>query len=350
MMKVPVSNLEVGMKLARDVVLKDGKVLLLRGFTLKNKYIEKLSAFNVDHVYVEKERAPLDSIKEEKIYTEAFGNVRRVMENIRIGDKLDAGIMKQTVHEIVAHVLNHDIAFMSLTGIRDIDNYTFLHCVDVCIYSAVAAKALNLSQDDIVEVALAGLLHDIGKCKIPLEILNKPGKLTNEEFNVMKHHALYGMEIIRNTPGLSEKTARIVSQHHEKWDGTGYPFKLKGNDIDYLSRIVSISDVFDALSADRVYRKRFLPHEAAEYLLSNCETQFDPKILNVFVSQIAVYPEDTVVMLNTGEIGRVLFSKGCHAMRPTVSVITRKDGPPIFRPYVVNLADHPSIMIVDIIS
>lgn len=117
---------------------------------------------------------------------------------------------------MVQHLLNDDMVFMTLTGIRDIDNYTFLHSVDVCIYSVVTAKALGMNYDEIQELALAAILHDVGKCKIPLSILNKPDKLTYEEFEMMKRHTLYGLEIVNRLPGLNQKIGRIICQHHER--------------------------------------------------------------------------------------------------------------------------------------
>lgn len=350
MQELLISQLKEGMKLAKDVILKDGRLLLLKGFTIKPRYIQKLKAYKVEKVLVEDELVPVDTIAEERIYEDAFTNIKTVMDCVRTGEKADIETLRATVDDMVHYILNDDMVFMCLTGIRDIDNYTFLHCVDVCIYSVITAKALNMSLDEIKEVAMAAILHDIGKCKIPLEILNKPDKLSEEEFFIIKNHAIYGMDILKNTPGLATRISKIVCQHHEKWDGTGYPLGLKNFDIDRSARIVAVADVYDALTANRVYRKRYMPHEAAEYLMAQSELHFDPKILKVFIDSIAVYPQDIVVMLNTGEIAKVLPARGIHSMRPKVSVITKKDGPPILDPYVIDLKANPTVFIVDIIS
>jgi putative nucleotidyltransferase with HDIG domain len=339
-----------GMKLARDVILDDGRILLLEGFTIKPRYLKKLEAHHIPHIFVEDDHIPLEEISEEYIYGDAFNNIKDIMECVRSGKKADIECLKETVNTMVQYIINDDTVFMTLTGIRDIDNYTFLHSVDVCIYSIITGKAMNLPDEQIKDLALAAILHDIGKCKVPLSILNKPGKLTKEEFEVMKRHTLSGMEIVSQLPGLNKKIARIVYQHHEKWDGSGYPLGIKGEDTEIESRIVSISDVYDALTADRVYRKRYMPHEAAEYLMSQNESQFEPQLLKCFIDSIAVYPKDVVVLLNTGEIARVLPSKGMYSMRPMVSVITRKDGPPVLDPYEIDLRFNPTVFVVDIIS
>lgn len=351
MLKKSVKSLKPGMRLAKDVIADDGRILLLKGFVIKPRYIQRLSAYNVDYVYVEEQRVPLKHIDEELIYEDVFCNIKSVMESARLDKPLDIKALRETVYELVRQILNNDTMFMALTGIRDIDNYTFLHSVDVCIYSVITAKALQMPLQDIRDLAFAAILHDIGKCKIPLEILNKPGKLTDEEFFIIKNHTIYGMEIAKHTPDLSARIPKIICQHHEKWDGTGYPVGLKSFDIDRMARIISIADVYDALTANRIYRKRRMPHEAAEYLMSQSGQHFDPYILQTFINNIAIYPENLVVMLNTGEIARVLSSsRGLLSMRPIVSVITRKDGPPVLDPYIVDLQKNPTVFIVDIIS
>ncbi|NLM11633.1 MAG: HD-GYP domain-containing protein [Clostridiaceae bacterium] len=350
MKKVTLDKLEPGMKLAKDIILDDGRFLLLKGFTLKERYLEKIRLYDIPYVYVENEIEKIEYFSEEVIYSETYHTVKNVMKAVRKGDDVDVGSIKETVSEIVQSIINNDNVFMKLTGIRDIDNYTYLHSVDVCIYSLIAGKTMNLSAEELNNLALGAILHDIGKCKIPLNILNKPARLTESEYELIKKHSEYGYEIVKRTPGLNDEIANIVLHHHEHWDGDGYPHGLKGDEIDLLSRIVAIADVYDALTADRVYRKRFMPHEAAEYIIANSGTQFDSQIIRVFIDSIAVYPADIIVMLNTGEIARVVESKGPPSIRPKVMVIARKKGPPVFEPYLIDLAKNPGISIVDIIS
>ena len=349
MKKVTVDELKPGMKLAKDIILSDGRFLLLKGFTLKERYIDKIRLYDIPYVYVEKEVEKVQYFNEEIIYSETFHNVNNIMKSVRNGGSIDVSSVKSTVSKIVQSIFNNDNVFMKLSGIRDIDNYTYLHSIDVCIYSIIAGKSLNLLPDMLNNLALGALLHDIGKCKIPPEILNKPAKLSESEFEIMKKHTEYGYDILRKTPGLSEDVARIALNHHEHWDGAGYPRGLKGEEIDLLSRIVAIADVYDALTADRVYRRRFMPHKAVEYLISNSRAQFDPQILNIFMDNIAVYPPDIIVMLSTGEIGKVVKSKGPPSIRPKIMVIARKEGPPVYEPYEVDLARNPEVSIIDII-
>lgn len=351
MVKIPVSELKPGMRLAKDVYLNDGKLLLLAGFIIKSRYIRKLELFEIPYVYIhESEETPLVDISEEKVYSEAFNTIKSVMSTVREGKDLNVHVVKETVNDIVQKVINNESVFMQLTGIRDIDSYTFLHSVDVCIYSVVTGKNLGLSQTELTELGIGAVLHDIGKCKIPLEILMKPGKLTEEEFHIMKLHSVYGHEIINNTNGLSRRIANIACQHHEKWDGTGYPLGLSTYQIDKFSRIVTAADIYDALTADRVYRKRDLPHEAAEYIVGNSSILFDPEIASVFIKNIAIYPEGCIVLLNSGEIASVIEANRNMAVRPKVTVIARKEGPPVLQPYVLDLMKELDVFIIDILS
>jgi len=353
MKKVTVSELQPGMVLAKDVYNhEDGRLLLLKGFSLKPRYITKLESLGITYVYINEEAIPVteEEIGEEKIYSEAFTTIRNVLTSVRDGESIEVAPVKETVDEIVHKIINNESVFMQLTGIRDIDNYTFHHSVDVCIYSVITGKAIGLSTEELTVLGIGAILHDIGKCKVPTEILLKPGKLTDDEFMVMKLHTIYGYEIIYNSDGLSKQIANIACQHHEKWNGAGYPAGIKENQIDTLARIVSVADVYDALTADRCYRKKDLPHEAAEFVMGNSGTLFDPDLAKAFIKNIQVYPDGCMVLLNTGEIGSVIDASKNMALRPKLKIIARKEGPPIFDPYIIDLVANPSVFIVDVLS
>ncbi|MGE5472832.1 MAG: HD-GYP domain-containing protein [Ignavibacteriales bacterium] len=355
MRKIPVSELNQGMILAKDVYNhEDGRLLLLKGFAMQQRYINKLNSLGILYVYIDDE-APLTIIEdrnEEEVYNEAFSTIKDVLTTVTEGGTLQVAPVRDTVDDIVGKVINNDSVFTQLVGMKDIDNYTFHHSVDVCVFSVITGKSMGLSVEELTELGMGAILHDIGKCKVPLQILNKPGKLTEEEFLTMKLHSIYGFEIIRNTNGLSSRIASIACQHHEKWNGTGYPSGLRDNQIDLLARIVGISDVYDALTADRCYKRKSLPHEAAEFVIANAGTMFDPELAKIFVNNITIYPEGTMVILNTGEIGSVIKTdqQGAMGLRPKVNVISRKEGPPIFEPYIVDLSANKDLFIVDIIN
>lgn len=350
--KIALQDVKSGMKLAKDVFLEDGRILLMSGFILKPRFIHKLETFKIPFIFIEdiKYEEPSEHISEEKIYTEAFSTIKNVLNSVREGKDIDSVAVKSTVDDIVAHIINDESVFMQLTGIRDIDTYTFFHSVDVCIYALITGKHLGMEKKELTELGISSILHDIGKCKIPLSILSKPEQLTQEEFQVMKTHTQLGYEIICNTSGLSKTVANVALQHHEKWDGSGYPLGIVSDNIDLHSRIVTISDIYDALTADRVYKKRYMPHVAAEYLLSYSFRKLDPNLTNVFLKNIALYPEGIVVLLNTGEVGTVIDSNLAMTMRPKIRIIARKEGPPIMEPYELDLMKAYDVFIKDILT
>jgi len=349
MVTLPLSEVKPGMKLAKDVILSDGRLLLMAGFYIKPIYLRKLEAFNITHITVEDTTyTPIDENEEEKVYNHARDTIKNIFTLVREGRNADMAEVEVTVRKILDNVISNETVMLQLTGIRDIDNYTFLHSVDVCIYSTILGKKLGYNEEHLMDLGMGSILHDIGKCRVPMHILQKPDKLTNEELAEMQRHAAYGYEIIKNIYGMNSKIARVAFQHHEKWDGTGYPLGLSSTMIDPFSRIVSLADVYDALTSDRVYKKRTLPHIAADYIKRNSGILFDPYIVELFVENIAAYGEGTVVLLSTGEVGSVIGEKGSRNTRQKVYVFANKSGPPVLQPYVVDLNERPDIDIIEV--
>lgn len=352
MRKVAVSELKPGMVLAKDVYNpEDGRLILVKGFTLNSRYISKLETYGILYVYIEEGliKSVTDNIQEDPAYFEALSAVKTALTSVRKGNPLEVVPIKETVNEIVEKIINNESVFNQLSGIRDIDNYTFYHSVDVCIYSVIMGKHAGLSPNELIELGMGAILHDIGKCKVPLEILTKPDRLTDDEFMTMKLHTIYGYEIISNTEGLSKQAATIACQHHEKWNGEGYPSGFKGDKIDKFARIVAVADVYDALTADRSYRKKLLPHEAAEYIIGNSGIAFDPEVIKLFMKSIVIYPTGTTVLLNTGEIGNIIETNKSFILRPKILVIAKKGNPPLPNPYIVDLMENPTVFITEVL-
>lgn len=346
---VPISELKPGMRLSEDIRLKDGRLLLLAGFIIKEIYIESLEAFGVESVEIDDCTMDADNYTDpQKIYDDAYLSIKNIMDSVRAGYNIDVAAILNTVSGIVFNVINKDMVMVQISGMKDIDNYTYYHSLNVCIYSVITGKTLGMNADELTQLGVGALLHDIGKCKIPMEILMKPGKLTDEEFYVMKLHTYYGNEIILDTPGLDKRTATVALQHHEKWDGTGYPYKMQKDTIDIFARIVCVVDVYDAITSDRVYRKKCAPYEAFKFIRENSGKLFDPKVCDAFISSIKLYPENSLVVLSTGEIGRVISAGSNVSDKPEIYVFTRKFGPPVLNPYIINLEDNPSTEIVEL--
>ena len=206
---------------------------------------------------------------------------------------------------------------MDISALRTSDEYTFKHSVDVATMSMIIAKNMKMSSQDVYNIGIAGLLHDMGKSKIPLEILNKPGKLTTEEFSLMKEHSLMGYRIIKEKNEFNDSICFAVLQHHEKMDGSGYPMGVSSDKIVPYAKILSVVDVYDALVTERPYKKAYSQRTAVEMVMS-MSGELDINAMRSFLSSVILYPVDSTVELSNGEKARVVKNSELSALRPTV--------------------------------
>lgn len=326
MYKVPIDVLKPGMKVAKAIYTSDGQILINRGVRLKPRYIENLRKFGIAAIYVEDNLAVdivAEDVIDEATRREATKTVRKFFIDTQQNNSGRSVISNQelerTVNNIIEDLLSQKELMVNLQDIRAMDDYTFAHSVNVCVLSLITGIALGFSKTQLSHLGMGALLHDIGKLKIPESIVNKPGKLTEEEFSIMKQHSQIGYDILRSQVSLL--TAHMALEHHERYDGTGYPSQLSGKDIHLFSRICSVADVFDAVTADRVYRKAYAPHEAYELLAASGGSHFDYHVVSTFLRNIAAYPTGTWVELNTGEIGVVVETKPGFSTRPLVRLM-----------------------------
>lgn len=357
MYKIYVTSLKPGMKVARDVFNFAGRLMLTKGTILSSQFIDKLEPCGVREIYVEDEKysPPKDYIqyrisKSEAIYQDATKTIKGIMDKIKNNQSIDIKGVEGMVDEVVNEIIENSYAFVQLSSIRDMDNYTYLHSMDVCVYSIILGKSFGMPRGVLNKLGLGAILHDIGKGKVPSGILLKPGPLTDEEFNIMKMHSAWGYEIVKGCYNIEDKISNIVIQHHEHWNGKGYPNGLKGYEIDFFSRIVTICDIYDALTGDRVYRKRALPHEAAEYIINTSGKIADPNLIKNFVRNVAVYPVGTTVILNTGDIGRVAEINNSMPLRPVIEVYSNVNPEKNCIRHNVNLMENLTLFIEDVIS
>ncbi|PYG87064.1 putative nucleotidyltransferase with HDIG domain [Ruminiclostridium sufflavum DSM 19573] len=349
-LKVNTDDLKTGMILGEDICCNEN-LLLSKGMVLKQCYVKKLMARGIMEVAILADKTYYDDIflnPVEKFYVETYEALTNVIERYRKEDKIEISRVFPIVENILEAVFSSQNSILSLTGFRGEGDYFQLHALDVCIYSLIAAKVMNLSYEDTVILGFGALLHDIGKTRVPDRILNKKGKLTDEEFDEVKKHSECGYQILIKCPQINSDIVRIVLQHHERCDGSGYPNNLKDRDIHLLSKIVAIADIYDALTSDRVYRKKVLPHEAAEYLLCISNTLIDPHIAKVFVNNIAIYPKGCQVLLSNNQVAFVIDSNPKMPLRPVLKIITDKFRNPLPVPYEFSLQDNSHIVITQI--
>jgi HD-GYP domain-containing protein (c-di-GMP phosphodiesterase class II) len=256
----------------------------------------------------------------------------------------------KSVNHIIDELLTNPKVLVNLTDIRSHDNYTFAHCTNVCVLSVLTGITLGLNQLQLKELGVGAILHDIGKITISKNILNKPAKLTDDEFALVKEHSTSGFELTRKIEGISTLSAHIPFQHHEKVDGTGYPRGLKGKEIHLYAKIAAVADVFDALVADRVYRHAFSTHEASEVIAHGANVYFDKTITHAFLKNIAIFPIGSLVRLNTGEIAVVVdVNRELHT-RPIVKIISGPDKLAQGKGAELDLCKYPTVLIEKLIK
>lgn len=353
MMRISLRHLRPGMIVGKCIFSSDGRFLLGNDVVLNASYISRLQSIGIDSVYVKssfEEELEVPETVSEETRQQSLIAVKKALKSVQNSEKINIEEMRTTVKAIVNEVILNSRTLVHLNDIRTHDDYTFSHSVNVCILSTVLGLAMGYSETRLRELSLGGLLHDLGKMVVPCEILNKPDKLTEDEFVVVKRHSESGFEILRRQHDVPLLASHIAFQHHEKVDGSGYPRGLVKEEIHEYARIVAIADVYDALISDRSYRRGMLPHKAYEILHASANSHFDEEILQVFFRYIALYPIGTMVQLNTGQIGVVTETFPSVQVRPVVSVIIDKNGNLIKHKEVINLAEQLAIYISKVID
>lgn len=351
MRRVNLDKIQSGAILAKTVMTLEGRVLLASGMKLTEEYKRKLKANGITEIYIEDEISKnlhVPEVVHEEIISEAKRKIKLMMNNPSIKTSIDGFQVMKIVEKIIADILLNKDIVANLSDIRSVDDYTFSHSVNVCILSLIIGIGFGYSGDKLRELGVGSILHDIGKVMISQEILKKPVQLSSKEFEEIKKHTIYGYELLKKTKGITMMASHISLGHHERLDGSGYPYQLRGNDIHKAARIVAVSDVYDALTTDRVYRKKLMPHEVIDYITSLASYHFDQEVVDVFIRYIAYYPVGTGVILNTGEKGIVKKYNKKYPTRPVVRVVMDAEGKMLSKHKEVDLSNELKYRIVEI--
>ncbi len=254
--------------------------------------------------------------------------VKSIMDHINLGESFDVETVKSTVQSCMYSILRNEDALMMLTQIRNQDEYTAEHCMRVGIVSIAFGKYLGLSEEHMHDLGVCGMLHDVGKVKIPDRILNKPGPLTANEMDIMKQHPDLGYEILLKKRNLTPSAVDVVYAHHERLDGSGYPRAFNENKISFNAKLVAIVDVHDAVTSNRVYSKGCSPTEAYKILMEGRGALYDAELVLKFIEWLGVYPAGSIVEMSNGQLAIVLGVNRERKLKPRVLLVTDEDRKP----------------------
>jgi putative nucleotidyltransferase with HDIG domain len=272
-----------------------------------------------------------------QLYSNAVAVAEGVWETAATEGQPDLPATLQAVEGLADAVTQNRTALVALTAMRNYDNYTFTHMVNVSILTMGQARALGIEGRLLREFGLSALMHDIGKVKTPKEILNKPDKLTDAEFTIMRRHVVDGAEILRRTPEMPILAPVVAFEHHLRIDGSGYPFAIKRDGLNLGTMLCGISDVYDAMRSQRAYQQAFPTDRILAVLKRNDGTQFDQHLVRRFVQLLGIYPPGNLVRLSSGEVAVVMQVHAPDPYRPRVRVVFSKEGTRLELPQDRNL-------------
>jgi putative nucleotidyltransferase with HDIG domain len=281
-----------------------------------------------------------------RLYDDAVSVAGSVYDSAKTEGKPDATMARTMIDGLAQAVAQNRTALLALTTLKNYDNYTFTHMVNVSVLTMGQARGLGIDGPLLREFGLAALMHDIGKVRTPIDILNKPDKLTDAEFTIMKRHTLDGAEILRQTPDVPTLAPVVAFEHHLRIDGSGYPAGVTRTALNVGTMLCSIADVYDAMRSQRGYQQAFPTERILEVLKRSDGRQFDQHLVRRFVQLIGIYPAGTIVRLDNGEVGVVRQVYAPDPYRPHVRVLIARDGNRLELPYEINLweaSDDPQL-------
>ena len=336
MILVSTNSLKPGKKLAKSVFNDNGQTLISEGVPLTERMIKRLNELGITFVYIQDGRTN-DIEPSQPISSKLRSMAIETIENMFVEFQNEKTLSKSFVVEkttrhltklirsVLFEVKNSKELITLLSDVYTYDNYIFTHSLHVTLYTLAIGSELKLTEKQLEILGLGAILHDVGKMNVPVEILLKPGRLTDDEYIEVKRHTEYGFQLLRNVSTVPLVAAHCAYQHHERIDGSGYPRGITGEEIHHFAKVLAVADVFDAVTSNRVYRRAMLPHEGLEILYSGVGTLFDTKIVEAFRRAVVIYPVGLTVYLNDGRKGVVSKQNQGLSERPVIRILEENE-------------------------
>lgn len=353
MRRININDVAPDMEVARTIYNSEGRILLQTGVKLNESFIARLRELGISSLYIKNELYDDVEVRDVVAEETRVQTIKVVKENFRSLEKqkkLNIRLVQGAIDNLIDELLASPQVLVNLSDIRTFDDYTFGHSVNVCILAIMAGITMSYHDLKLKELGIGALLHDIGKIKVDVNILNKEDELSHEEFAEIKKHSEYGFEILRQYPDVSLLSAHIAFQHHERWDGKGYPRQMTGENIHEYARIVAVADVYDALTADRPYRPGYSVDQTITIINRMSGIYLDPDCVTAVLANIAIYPIGSVVELNTGEIGIVMDNNKEMPTRPILKIMYDRTHQRFIHPHEIDLSKMSTIVIKKALS
>ncbi|WP_438447553.1 HD-GYP domain-containing protein [Gorillibacterium sp. sgz5001074] len=353
---MPISMCKPGMRLGKKLYNEEGLVLLSEHVELTGMMLRRLQHHGIDFLYIDDPRTDdivIPELLSDETRLAATKVIRshfsKMMDDSGKKMAVNAGNIskdfKNILNLMIDDLSRNKDAMIMLTSMQITDHYLFQHSMNVCIYSTLLGISEGYNREELTTIGLGALLHDIGKTKVDLQALKKPGRLTDEEFTEIKRHAMLGFQLLKDEPNIPLLSAHCALQHHERLDGSGYPRGIKGEEIHEYARWIGLVDAYDAMTTHRVYRTAMLPHQVMEILYTEAGTKFETRKVERFRDKIAIYPLGITVTLDSGESGVIVDLNANVPHRPVVRILTDETGNDLEVPYEVDLSKKLHVMI-----
>jgi len=345
--RVAIEDLDCGMIVGRTVSGADGRALLTQNIQLSENYIEKLKNLGIASIYIKDSFMDIDipEVVSSKVMNKVAKNLKTSLTHLSSHKAIDVNILKKGVSLLIDDIMSNRNLLINLEDIHSYNDYLFFHSVNVAILSIMTGISLGYPEGDMVDLGLGALLHDIGMIMIDPAIVNNLNKLTPEQMAEIKNHPEIGFNMLRNNREVSATASHIAYQHHERFDGSGYPRKLMGKQILEYARITAVADTYDAIITDHPYRKGYSSTEAVICIRKLTGTHFDPEIVGAFLSNIALYPIGSMVMLNTGHVALVITANRLSQDKPVIQVVCDQNGKMVKKSFKVDLSRTSEVII-----
>lgn len=340
---VSVNDCIPGMQIAENVFNEYGAVVVAEDTILDEYIISKIIGLGLIKIKVIDYNDDMIVVSGTELfraqYNENINTIKSILHDISTGKEIDTSRVNQATDSIITRINENRDIVTCINEMREADEYLYTHSINVSLLAMLIGKWLKYDYYSIKSLVSAGFLHDIGKSKISQDILNKPGTLSKDEFEEIKKHSVYGFKAAEALPGLSEDILKGILMHHEREDGSGYPFGLKGEQIHDFAKIIAVADIYDAMTSNRCYRNMTCPFEVLEHMERDSFGTLDHRVVSVFLKNIASYYMGDFVKLSTGDIGEVVYINPYNVSKP----IIRSDD------IYIDLANEKHVKILELI-